>query len=48
MLSSSYMPSESDTSFEPMDIELRSLFTKHAENGKIKVFYDTNIFYGQV
>jgi len=48
VLSSSYMPSETDPLFEPMAAELRSLFAKHAENGKIKVSYDTNIFYSQV
>lgn len=48
VLSSSYMPSKSDENFEPMSAELRVLFAKHADNGKIKVFYDTNIFYGQV
>lgn len=48
ILSSSYMPSEFAEKFEPMVTELRSLFTKYADRGKIKVFYDTNIFYSQV
>lgn len=48
LLSSSYMPSETDENFKPMVAELRSLFAKHSENGKIKVLYDTNIFYSQV
>jgi SAM-dependent methyltransferase len=48
MLSSSYMPSETDPVFETMIKELESLFAKHAENGKIKVFYDTNIYYCQL
>lgn len=48
VLSSSYMPSESERNFEPMVAELRTVFAKHADSGKIKVFYDTNIFYGQV
>jgi hypothetical protein len=48
LLSSSYMPSETDEAYEPMVKELESLFAKHAENGKIKVFYDTNIFYCQL
>ncbi len=47
-LSSSYMPSESDQVYPTMIEELRSLFAKHAENGKIKVSYDTNVFYTQV
>ncbi len=47
-LSASYMPSESDQVYSAMIEELRSLFAKHAENGKIKVSYDTNVFYTQV
>ncbi len=45
MLSASYMPSESDQGFEMMTAELKSLFDKYAENGKIELLYDTNIFY---
>lgn len=47
ILSSSYMPSENDSKFEPMTRELRRLFDKYAENGKIQVLYNTNIFYAQ-
>ena len=47
-LSSSYMPSEASENFEPMVAELQALFAKHSENGKIKVLYDTNIFYSKV
>lgn len=45
MLSSSYMPSESDGRFPQLAAELKSLFDKYAENGKIEILYDTNIFY---
>lgn len=45
MLSSSYMPAEESDVFEPMIAELRALFEKCAENGKIQILYDTNIFY---
>ncbi|MBP7415666.1 MAG: class I SAM-dependent methyltransferase [Pyrinomonadaceae bacterium] len=48
MLSSSYMPNESDAIFPTMIEDLRSLFAKHAENGRIKVFYDTRGYYSQV
>jgi SAM-dependent methyltransferase len=48
LLSSSYMPSETDTAFEPMIKELEPLFAKHAERGRIKVLYDTNIYYCQL
>ncbi len=45
VLSSSYMPSETDSRFEPMIIELQRLFEKYAESGKIQILYNTNIFY---
>ncbi|MEP6900728.1 MAG: class I SAM-dependent methyltransferase [Actinomycetota bacterium] len=45
LLSSSYMPSENDSRFEPMNAELRCLFEKYAESGKIQLLYNTNIFY---
>ncbi|CAN5782607.1 class I SAM-dependent methyltransferase [soil metagenome] len=48
LLSSSYMPDEQDPAYGPMEKELRSLFTKHAESGRIQVFYDTNIFVCQL
>ena len=44
MLSSSYMPSESDAAFPALNIELQALFAKHAENGRINILYDTNVF----
>lgn len=47
LLSSSYMPAEDDPAYTSMIAELEKLFAKHEENGKIKVFYDTNIFYCQ-
>ena len=47
MLSASYMPSESDAIFPAMIDELRLRFAKHAENGKIKLLYDTRIYYSQ-
>lgn len=47
LMSSSYMPTENDDRFEPMIVELRALFENHAENGKIEILYDTNIFYSQ-
>lgn len=47
MLSSSYMPAEGTDVFEPMIIELRDLFEKYAENGKIQILYNTNIYYAR-
>lgn len=48
VLSSSYMPVESDERFTGMINELRSLFAKYAENGKIEVFYDTKVYYSRL
>lgn len=48
MLSASYMPSESDPVFPAMIEELRSLFANHAENDRIQVLYQTNVFYTQI
>jgi SAM-dependent methyltransferase len=47
MLSASYMPAENDPRFEPMIAELKRVFDKYAENGKIQVLYNTNVFYLQ-
>ncbi len=43
-LSSSYMPNESDARFGSMKEDLAALFAKHAENGRIRVLYDTRVF----
>ncbi len=48
MLSSSYMPDEESAVYTAMIDELKTLFAKHNESGKIKVLYDTNIYYSQV
>jgi SAM-dependent methyltransferase len=45
LLSSSYMPSETDSRFAPVEKELKRLFDNRAESGKIQILYSTNIFY---
>ncbi|MGD9561513.1 MAG: class I SAM-dependent methyltransferase [Pyrinomonadaceae bacterium] len=45
VLSSSYMPSESDERFPQMKNELRALVAKHSENGNIELLYDTTVYY---
>ena len=47
LLSSSYMPAEDHPTFPELEKELAGLFAKHSENDRIKVFYDTNIYYKQ-
>jgi hypothetical protein len=39
------MPSEENPRFEEMKKSLKQLFAEHARKGKIKVLYNTNIFY---
>jgi len=49
MLSSSYMPSESDERFADVESRLRKLFEKHAyAGGKVAILYDTNVFYTRI
>lgn len=48
LFSASYMPSETADVSGAMIDELAMLFAKHNENGKIKVFYDTNVYTSQV
>ena len=45
--SSSYMPSASDPRYPLMAEALKRLFAKHEQNGRISVFYNTNVFYTQ-
>ncbi|MGI8467825.1 MAG: class I SAM-dependent methyltransferase [Pyrinomonadaceae bacterium] len=48
LLSSSYTPTAENSLFEPMIKELKRLFTKYQKDDKIHIFYDTNIYYGQI
>lgn len=48
IISSSYMPAETDLLFEPLIADLKRLFAKYAESGKIQVLYSTNIFFTQI
>ncbi|MER3430264.1 MAG: class I SAM-dependent methyltransferase [Blastocatellia bacterium] len=43
--SSSYMPAPDESSAYAIVRELECLFAKHARQGKIAIFYNTNIFY---
>jgi hypothetical protein len=47
MLSASYMPDENSPRFSEMISELKLLFAKHQENGRIRILYDTNVYYGK-
>jgi len=47
LFSSSYMPAEGSDEGDRVETDLRSLFDKHAQNGRIEILYDTNIFYSK-
>jgi SAM-dependent methyltransferase len=47
-LSSSYMPAEGDERYDDMIEALQALFTKHQEQGKITILYDTRVNYGHL
>ena len=47
VLSSSYMPNETDPKFELMLKELKDLFAKYEQDGKIAILYDTNVYFAQ-
>ena len=48
ILSASYMPSGENPRSKEMLENLKTLFAEHAENGKIEILYDTNVFYAQI
>lgn len=48
MMSASYMPSESHPRFQEMIENLERLFARHKQNEKVKILYNTNVFYGQL
>ena len=48
LLSSSYAPAAGHPKHEPMLAELRRIFDRHAENGRVRFEYDTHVYYGQL
>ena len=47
MLSASYIPTAENPRFNEMIKKLKSLFAQHAENDRIEILYNTNVFYAQ-
>lgn len=47
LFSSSYIPAEGTEKGRLVEQDLLLLFTKHARDGKIEIFYDTNVFYSK-
>jgi ubiquinone/menaquinone biosynthesis C-methylase UbiE len=48
LLSSSYIPVLGHPSYEPMMVELRSLFERNNKDGKVFIDYETEVFWGEV
>ncbi len=48
LLSSSYVPTEEQSSFSSMMSSLKDIFDKHNSNGKVTVEYDTKVYFGKL
>ena len=48
VLSSSYVPAADDPRCAPLLAELRRLFDRHAEDGQIRLVYETELHFGQL
>jgi ubiquinone/menaquinone biosynthesis C-methylase UbiE len=48
LLSSSYAPQPGDPSFEPMIAGLKHVFEKHQRGGRVRMEYNTNIYFGKL
>ena len=47
LLSASYVPLAGHADFEPMLAELRRVFDAHERGGRVRVEYDTEVYYGR-
>lgn len=48
LLSSSYTPNEQHSNFQPMIEALMSVFEAHQQAGRVRVEYDTEVYFGRV
>ena len=48
LLSSSYAPQPGEPECAPMLAELRRIFDAHAQSGRVRIEYDTNIYFGKL
>lgn len=48
LLSSSYAPQFGEPKHEAMLFDLRKIFEKHQRNGRVRMEYDTNIYFGRL
>ena len=47
LLSASYVPLAGHPSHEPMLAELRRVFDAHQQDGRVRIEYDTDVYYGR-
>lgn len=48
LLSSSYAPQPGDPGYQPMLADLRRIFDKYQRDGRVRMEYDTNIYFGKL
>ena len=48
LLSSSYIPLPGHPNYDPMMEELRNLFDRHNQNGRVSIEYETLLYWGEV
>jgi SAM-dependent methyltransferase len=48
LLSSSYTPQSDHASYTPMKAELRNIFDTHQIGGRVRMEYDTKLYFGQL
>jgi ubiquinone/menaquinone biosynthesis C-methylase UbiE len=48
LLSSSYAPQPGEPSFAPMIADLQEIFQKHQSGGRVRMEYDTNVYFGKL
>jgi len=48
LLSSSYAPAPGHPNHAPMMAELRRIFDRYADNGRVRFEYNTHVYYGQL
>jgi SAM-dependent methyltransferase len=48
LLSSSYAPQPGEPAHQPMLADLRRIFEKHQHRGRVRMEYDTNIYFGKL
>ena len=48
LTSASYAPVPGHPNHEPMMRELAAIFERHQQDGRVRIVYDTKVFYGRI